>query len=67
MFFASLVFPFAFVGISAILIVRLGWPGVIGIAIPILAFPLQAIIAKKNGVLLQKVNVHKDIRVKICT
>ncbi len=66
-FFAALVFPFAFIGISTILIVRLGWPGVIGIIVPILAFPIQAFVAKKNGILLQKVNVHKDIRVKICS
>jgi ATP-binding cassette subfamily C (CFTR/MRP) protein 4 len=66
-FFASLVFPFAFVGIAIILIIRLGWPGVIGIVVPIVVFPLQTYIGKKNGQLLQKVNVHKDLRVKICT
>ncbi len=66
-FFAALIFPFVFTGISAILITRLGWPGVIGIAVPLIIFPLQAYVAKKNGQLLQKVNVHKDVRVKIAT
>lgn len=66
-FFASIVFPFAFTGITIILILRLGWPGVIGIIIPILVFPIQNYISKKNGQLLEKVNVNKDLRVKICT
>lgn len=66
-FFASLVFPFAFIGIAIILIIRLGWPGVLGILVPIAAFPVQNFIGKKNGQLLHKVNVNKDLRVKICT
>jgi len=48
-FFASLVFPFAFAGIAIILIFRLGWPGVIGIVVPILVFPIQNYVGKKNG------------------
>jgi hypothetical protein len=66
-FFAALVFPIAFIGILAILIYRLSWPGIIGVIVPILVFPLQNYISKINGNLLQKVNVNKDLRVKICT
>ena len=66
-FFAAMTFPFAFVGITIILLFRLGWPGVIGVIIPIIVFPLQNYISKKNGQLLQKVNVNKDLRVKVCT
>lgn len=66
-FFASLTFPFAFIGIAIILLIRLGWPGIIGIMIPVLVFPIQNYIGKKNGQLLQKVNINKDLRVKVCT
>lgn len=62
-----MVFPLSFIGITIILYFRLGWPGMIGVAIPILLFPIQNYVAKKNGEMLQKVNVHKDSRVKICT
>ncbi len=48
-FFASLTFPIAFIGIAIILIVRLGWPGVIGIIVPIIVFPIQNYVGKKNG------------------
>lgn len=41
LFFASMVFPFAFIGISIILLIRLGWPGIIGIMVPVLIFPIQ--------------------------
>jgi len=67
LFLAATAFPFAFAGITIIMILRLGWPGIIGILVPIVMFPLQAYISKKNGNLLQKVNVNKDLRVKICT
>ena len=62
-----MTFPFAFIGIAIILLVRLGWPGIVGIMIPILIFPIQNYIGKKNGQLLQKVNINKDLRVKVCT
>lgn len=62
-----MTFPFAFVGIAIILLVRLGWPGLVGIFIPILIFPIQNYIGKKNGQILQKVNINKDLRVKVCT
>ncbi len=48
-FFFALTFPFAFIGIATILIIRIGWPGVIGIMVPIIAFPIQNYIGKKNG------------------
>lgn len=62
-----MIFPFAFVGVAAILIMRLGYPGVVGILVPVVIFPIQAWVSKKNGELLQKVNVNKDARVKICS
>lgn len=47
--FAFVVFPFAFIGIFIIIIYRLGFAGIIGIMIPIVAFPLQNWVSKKNG------------------
>ncbi len=48
-FFVALTFPFAFIGISTILIIRIGWPGVLGILVPLAVFPIQNYIGKKNG------------------
>jgi ATP-binding cassette subfamily C (CFTR/MRP) protein 4 len=67
-FFAAAIFPFAFIGIAVIVIIRLGWAGAIGVfALPILSFPIMIFISKKNGELLQRVNVNKDKRVQTCT
>ncbi len=65
--FASVIFPFGMIGAAIVLGFRMGWPAIIGICVPILAFPLQTYIGKKNGELLQKVNINKDKRVKVCT
>ncbi len=59
-FFASLAFPFAFLGVRVILWFRLGWPSLIGIVIPILIIPLQTYIGKKNSKLLIEANKPKD-------
>lgn len=59
-FFNTLITPFAFIGITIILINRLGWPGIIGVLVPIIFLPLQNYIGKKNGLLMQKVNFNKD-------
>lgn len=65
-FFNTLIIPFIFVGVAVILITQLGWPGVIGILIPLIFFPIQNYISKKNGQLLQKVNFNKDLRLRVC-
>ena len=64
-FFNTLIIPFIFIGVAIILIIRLGWSGIIGIIVPILFFPIQNFISKKNGQLLQKVNINKDLRLRI--
>ena len=43
------MFPFGIIGAAIILAFRLGWPGAIGVAVPVLIFPLQVYIGKKNG------------------
>ena len=59
--------PFALVGISAILVSRLGWPGIIILLMIVLLTPLQIYVGKWNGLLLQKVNINKDKRIKATT
>jgi hypothetical protein len=47
--FIAVLFPFALTAIAIILILRFGWPGIIGVILPIVMFPLQKFISKKNG------------------
>ncbi len=67
LFFAGITSPVALLGILGVLVFRLGAIGLVGIAVVVLLIPLQFIIGWKNGQLLQKVNHHKDARMKICS
>ena len=58
--FASIVAPFALVGILAILITRFGWPGILVIVVILVFIPIQGCVGKINGQILAKVNVNKD-------
>lgn len=49
MLFASLTFPLTVLGAAAILVNRLGWIGLICMAVPLLILPLQSIIGKVNA------------------
>jgi hypothetical protein len=62
----ALVAPFTLVGVIIILFTRLGWPCILILIIVIIILPLQGIVSKKNGAILQRVNVFKDKRVKTC-
>jgi ABC-type bacteriocin/lantibiotic exporter with double-glycine peptidase domain len=62
-----LVFPIVIVGSSTLLIVRLGWPGALGMAIVLLVLPISNFISRYNGKLLQEINVYKDRRIKTTT
>ena len=64
--FISIIAPFAIIGIMIILYFRFGWPGMVIVAVLIAFLPIQILIGKINGNILQKVNIHKDMRVKIC-
>lgn len=66
-FFASMIAPFGLAGIIAILITRFGWPGILIAAVIMIILPFQILIGKVNGTIMQKVNVFKDKRVKVCT
>ena len=67
LFFSMLICPLVLVGVIAILVVRLGWPGVIPAIVTLILVPLQLYVGKVNGTILTEVNVFKDQRVKICT
>ena len=62
-----MIAPLALGGIIAILITRFGWPGILIAAVIIFFLPLQILVGKMNGNIMQKVNVYKDRRVKVCS
>ena len=66
-FFAASAMPIVVVGAIILLIVRLGWFGLISPAIVIVCIPLQILVGKLNGGILTKINKFKDERVKMCT
>lgn len=60
-------FPVVMVGSTVLLILRLGWPGVIGIALVFLIVPISFCISRSNGSLYQEINIYKDKRVQATT
>ena len=66
-FISSFTFPVTAIGSTILLITRLGWPGVLGIVLVILSIPLSNFISKRNGKLIQEINVFKDKRIQITT
>lgn len=67
MFFALFLTPFNLVGVTAILLWRFGWPGLILLAVVVAFVPLQSLVGKMNGGIVQQINVYKDKRIKLCT
>lgn len=65
--FTVMTMPFVMIAISVILVNRLGWLGLLCMAIPILILPLQGMFGKKNGDILRELNHFKDKRVKMTT
>ena len=66
-FIASIVSPFALVGVLTLLIIRFGWAGIIILAIIIVMAPLQAGVGKANATILKEGNISKDQRIKFFT
>lgn len=66
-FFSAFVAPLTLIGAIAILITRFGWPGILIFAVIIGFLPLQTAVGKISGNIIQKVNVFKDRRIKVCT
>ena len=48
-----MVGPLVFVGVIIILVLRLGWPGVIPIIVTVLLVPLQIYVGKVNGAIMR--------------
>jgi ATP-binding cassette subfamily C (CFTR/MRP) protein 4 len=63
--FLALVFPFTIFGIAVVLVLRLGWSGLICIFTPLLIMPILWAIGVNNGKILSSLNTQKDARVKI--
>jgi len=60
-------FPISIIGITALLITQVGWPGVTGIIAILLIVPIANCISKKNGTIIQDINIYKDKRIKMTT
>ena len=65
-FFASFVTPLTLLGTVAVLAMRFGWPGLIIFAVILGILPLQNWVGKMNGEIIQRININKDKRIKIC-
>lgn len=66
-FLTCFAFPIVCIGCTVLLIIRLGWPGVLGVIIVVLTFPLSNLISKRNGQYITQINHYKDKRVQITT
>lgn len=64
--FAS-VFPVQLIGLTIILITRIGWGAVVGILVIVAIVPLSVKVSKKNGGTIEEINKFKDSRVKTTT
>lgn len=69
--FVNFIFAASFVilciGLTVLLIVRIGWAGVISVVIVLLYLPLTNKISQANGEFIKEINGFKDRRVKITT
>jgi len=53
LFISALTFPITMIGCTILLIIRLGWPGVLGIVMVALVIPISNAISKNNGSIIQ--------------
>jgi len=53
LFLNSFNFPIMMIGSTILLIIRLGWPGVLGIVMVALVIPISNAISKNNGSIIQ--------------
>lgn len=65
--FVAMTLPFAMIGCAVILVIRLGWIGLVCIAVPFILLPIQALIGKNSGKIQTEVNQYKDQRIKSTT
>jgi ABC-type multidrug transport system fused ATPase/permease subunit len=62
--FSIALFPLLAIGSIALLVLRMGWPGILGILVAMLTFPLSTCISRYNGSLFEQANIHKDRRIE---
>lgn len=65
--FLTSSFPIAIIGITTVLIIRVGWVALVGVLIVVLFIPLSNIISKHNGKIISEDNTIKDRRVDLTT
>ena len=66
-FFAASPTPIVVIGSIVLLMLRLGWFGIIVPVIIIIFIPLQILVSRLNGGILENINIFKDDRVKMCS
>ena len=59
----SLVFPVVIIGITILLMIRIGWVAIIGIILMLIEVPIANRISKRNGDIVVEANKYKDKRV----
>jgi ATP-binding cassette subfamily C (CFTR/MRP) protein 4 len=64
---AGLIFPFALIGGTIIICLRVGWGGIFTFIVPLVVFPIVIFISKKIKDFILKINVSKDGRIKLCS
>lgn len=62
--FNAFSFPLLAIGSVVLLIIRLGWPGALGIAVILISVAITNCISKRNGLLISEINKIKDKRVE---
>jgi len=67
LFLNAFIFPIIMIGCTILLIIRLGWPGVLGIVMVILVVPISNAISKNNGSIIKEINIYKDKRIQTTT
>ena len=65
--FQSLAFPVILLGFTIVLVIRLGWFSLVGMAIVLLQIPISNRISKKNADIITEINEFKDSRVEVTT
>jgi len=53
LFISALTFPITMIGCTILLIIRLGWPGILGIVMVAFVIPISNAISKNNGSIIQ--------------
>ena len=61
----TLMTPMLMIGVTIILLIRIGWPAIVGILMILLCIPIMLCISNKNREILTGVNGLKDKRVQI--